>query len=252
MVETFWVVVGFLLNTDMNRAFVRGTHRVSRKFFAPNLTRSFRKLLTSFRYLERFTLWLILPYEIPPLKSGDHYLAGFYMLSQHLDRMNKSLCWFLFGLQLDVRNWQAREDRCTLQVCAHLNRHINILCSFVSCVCSFYSFDLVLLFYDRSLDGTGNFNWRFLFPFLYIPAEKVMVVRKKVCDNQQLITVLEVDISGYWYRSSLSLEWTIVSVRMKIVACFTEGGRLKSKCKIRVIWYVKNDIAAKHFHDFFV
>lgn len=31
----------------------------------------------------------------------------------------------------------------------------------------------------RSLDGTGNFNWRFLFPFLYIPAEKVMVVRKK-------------------------------------------------------------------------
>lgn len=31
----------------------------------------------------------------------------------------------------------------------------------------------------RSLDGTGNFNWRFLFPLLYIPAEKVMVVRKK-------------------------------------------------------------------------
>lgn len=31
----------------------------------------------------------------------------------------------------------------------------------------------------RSLDGTGNFNWRFLFPLLYIPAEKVMVIRKK-------------------------------------------------------------------------
>ncbi|XP_073239418.1 myoferlin-like [Porites lutea] len=31
----------------------------------------------------------------------------------------------------------------------------------------------------RSLDGTGNFNWRFVFPFLYIPAEKIMVVRKK-------------------------------------------------------------------------
>lgn len=35
-------------------------------------------------------------------------------------------------------------------------------------------------FYRRSLDGTGNFNWRFLFPLLYIPAEKVMVIRKKV------------------------------------------------------------------------
>ena len=32
----------------------------------------------------------------------------------------------------------------------------------------------------RSLDGEGNFNWRFVFPFEYIPAEKVMVLRKKV------------------------------------------------------------------------
>jgi len=31
----------------------------------------------------------------------------------------------------------------------------------------------------RSLDGEGNFNWRFIFPFMYLPAEKIMVVRKK-------------------------------------------------------------------------
>lgn len=31
----------------------------------------------------------------------------------------------------------------------------------------------------RSLDGEGNFNWRLLFPFEYLPQEKVMVVRKK-------------------------------------------------------------------------
>ena len=32
---------------------------------------------------------------------------------------------------------------------------------------------------NRSLDGEGNFNWRFVFPFDYIPAEDALVVRKK-------------------------------------------------------------------------
>lgn len=31
----------------------------------------------------------------------------------------------------------------------------------------------------RSLDGEGNFNWRFVFPFMFLAAEKVLVVRKK-------------------------------------------------------------------------
>ncbi|VDP86365.1 unnamed protein product [Echinostoma caproni] len=31
----------------------------------------------------------------------------------------------------------------------------------------------------RSLDGEGNFNWRFVFPFLYIPSENMVVVKKK-------------------------------------------------------------------------
>lgn len=32
----------------------------------------------------------------------------------------------------------------------------------------------------RSLDGEGNFNWRFVFPFEFLPAENVLVVKKKV------------------------------------------------------------------------
>lgn len=32
----------------------------------------------------------------------------------------------------------------------------------------------------RSMDGEGNFNWRFVFPFLYIPAEKKLVIKEKV------------------------------------------------------------------------
>uniref|UniRef100_A0A183AJD0 C2 domain-containing protein n=1 Tax=Echinostoma caproni TaxID=27848 RepID=A0A183AJD0_9TREM len=31
----------------------------------------------------------------------------------------------------------------------------------------------------RSLDGEGNFNWRFVFPFFYLPAENTLIVRRK-------------------------------------------------------------------------
>lgn len=31
----------------------------------------------------------------------------------------------------------------------------------------------------RSLNGEGNFNWRLIFPFKYLPAEEVMVIKKK-------------------------------------------------------------------------
>lgn len=30
----------------------------------------------------------------------------------------------------------------------------------------------------NSLTGEGNFNWRFVFPFHYLPAEKVLTVDK--------------------------------------------------------------------------
>ena len=32
----------------------------------------------------------------------------------------------------------------------------------------------------RSMDGEGNFNWRFVFPFDYKPTEQKMTIRKKV------------------------------------------------------------------------
>lgn len=32
----------------------------------------------------------------------------------------------------------------------------------------------------RSLDGDGNFNWRFIFNFEYLPAEQLCLVTKKV------------------------------------------------------------------------
>lgn len=32
----------------------------------------------------------------------------------------------------------------------------------------------------RSLDGDGNFNWRFVFEFDFLPAEQLCLVSKKV------------------------------------------------------------------------
>ena len=29
------------------------------------------------------------------------------------------------------------------------------------------------------MDGDGNFNWRFVFPFKFIPAEQCMVIKEK-------------------------------------------------------------------------
>ena len=48
------------------------------------------------------------------------------------------------------------------------------------------------------MDGEGNFNWRFVFPFEYIPPEQVMVIRKKVggASLSLLLSVLR-DFSGW-------------------------------------------------------
>ena len=43
-------------------------------------------------------------------------------------------------------------------------------------VLGYYNFRV----YYRSLNGEGNFNWRLVFPFEYMPAENCLVVKKKV------------------------------------------------------------------------
>lgn len=42
----------------------------------------------------------------------------------------------------------------------------------------------------RSLNGEGNFNWRFVFPLEYDPAEQCLVVTKKVLPFHLLSLVL--------------------------------------------------------------
>ena len=38
---------------------------------------------------------------------------------------------------------------------------------------------LPVLHYFRSLGGEGNFNWRFVFPFDYLPEEENVIIMKK-------------------------------------------------------------------------
>lgn len=39
----------------------------------------------------------------------------------------------------------------------------------------------------RSMGGEGNFNWRFVFPFDYLPAEQMCYIAKKVSVSGQTI-----------------------------------------------------------------
>ena len=40
------------------------------------------------------------------------------------------------------------------------------------------------------MDGDGNFNWRMVFPFDYMPIEKKIVVRKKVIGCFQIFSFI--------------------------------------------------------------
>lgn len=53
----------------------------------------------------------------------------------------------------------------------------------------------------RSLDGDGNFNWRFIFGFQYLPAEQLCVVSRKVSEiivHEQNITSLIFRTKSLW------------------------------------------------------
>lgn len=52
----------------------------------------------------------------------------------------------------------------------------------------------------RSLGGEGNFNWRFIFPFDYLPAEQDCTVAKKV-------SVLPIPRGASTRASKVTLTW---------------------------------------------
>ncbi|XP_059501966.1 fer-1-like protein 6 isoform X2 [Stegostoma tigrinum] len=89
----------------------------------------------------------------------------------------------------------------------------------------------------NSLTGEGNFNWRFIFPFNYIPAEKQMVISKresifsldKTEHKVPAILVLQV-----WDFERLSSDDFLGSVELDLNG-FPRGAKSAKKCGLDMI-----------------
>ncbi|XP_055072011.2 fer-1-like protein 6 [Misgurnus anguillicaudatus] len=89
----------------------------------------------------------------------------------------------------------------------------------------------------NSLTGEGNFNWRFVFPFNYMPAEKVVVIQKR--DNifsldkteQKMPAVL---IMQVWDFERLSSDDFLGSVELDLHR-FPHGAKSAKACKMEML-----------------
>lgn len=85
----------------------------------------------------------------------------------------------------------------------------------------------------NSLTGEGNFNWRFVFPFHYLPAEKVVVVTKRESifsldkTEQKLPAILVLQV---WDFERLSSDDFLGTVEIDLHS-FTRGTKTAKSCK---------------------
>uniref|UniRef100_A0A3Q1BXL8 C2 domain-containing protein n=1 Tax=Amphiprion ocellaris TaxID=80972 RepID=A0A3Q1BXL8_AMPOC len=84
-----------------------------------------------------------------------------------------------------------------------------------------------------SLTGEGNFNWRFVFPFSYLPAEKVVVVRKRENifsldkTEQKLPAILILQV---WDFETLSSDDFLGTLELNLHG-FHQGAKTAKSCK---------------------
>ncbi|XP_053184260.1 fer-1-like protein 6 [Scomber japonicus] len=85
----------------------------------------------------------------------------------------------------------------------------------------------------NSLTGEGNFNWRFVFPFYYMPAEKVIVVKKRESifsldqTEQKLPAFLILQV---WDFETLSSDDFLGTVELDLHS-FPRGAKTAKVCK---------------------
>ncbi|XP_013885844.1 fer-1-like protein 6, partial [Austrofundulus limnaeus] len=85
----------------------------------------------------------------------------------------------------------------------------------------------------NSLTGEGNFNWRFVFPFSYMPAEKVVVVKKRDHifsldkTEQKLPAILILQV---WDFETLSSDDFLGTLEMDLHG-FPRGAKTAKACK---------------------
>ncbi|XP_068602838.1 fer-1-like protein 6 [Brachionichthys hirsutus] len=88
----------------------------------------------------------------------------------------------------------------------------------------------------NSLTGEGNFNWRFVFPFHYLPAEKVLVVRKRESifsldkTEQKLPSILILQV---WDFETLSSDDFLGTVELDLHG-FPRGAKTAKSCKAEI------------------
>ncbi|XP_026768886.3 fer-1-like protein 6 isoform X3 [Pangasianodon hypophthalmus] len=89
----------------------------------------------------------------------------------------------------------------------------------------------------NSLTGEGNFNWRFVFPFHYLPAEKLVVVSKRENifsldkTEQKLPAVLVLQV---WDFERLSSDDFLGSVELDL-HWFPRGAKKAKECKMDML-----------------
>ncbi|XP_078118672.1 fer-1-like protein 6 [Sander vitreus] len=89
----------------------------------------------------------------------------------------------------------------------------------------------------NSLTGEGNFNWRFVFPFSYLPAEKVVVVRKRQHifsldkTEQKLPAILSLQV---WDFETLSSDDFLGTVELDLHG-FPRGAKTAKSCKMDML-----------------
>uniref|UniRef100_A0A671Z1B9 Fer-1 like family member 6 n=1 Tax=Sparus aurata TaxID=8175 RepID=A0A671Z1B9_SPAAU len=83
----------------------------------------------------------------------------------------------------------------------------------------------------NSLTGEGNFNWRFVFPFNYLPAEKVLTKRESILSldktEQKLPAILILQV---WDFETLSSDDFLGTVELDLHG-FPRGAKTAKSCK---------------------
>uniref|UniRef100_A0A672YWU7 C2 domain-containing protein n=1 Tax=Sphaeramia orbicularis TaxID=375764 RepID=A0A672YWU7_9TELE len=89
----------------------------------------------------------------------------------------------------------------------------------------------------NSLTGEGNFNWRFVFPFNYMPAEKVVVVKKRENifsldkTEQKIPAILILQV---WDFETLSSDDFLGTVELDLHG-FPRGAKTAKLCKVDML-----------------
>lgn len=96
----------------------------------------------------------------------------------------------------------------------------------------------------RSMDGEGNFNWRFVFPFNYIPTEKKLVVSEKV-DKVMLKVCLKLTVLFCPPISKSS--WQLVTWAKSLLRA-TKGPRFLNELVTKILAKYSSSFYTDKFH----